>query len=204
MQIISEGVGRDPLALFQHAERYQVTVLETVPSLLQGLFQLLPGQPAERPALGSLRWLMSTGEALSADLAARWLGAYPRIPLMNGYGPTECSDDVSHGVCTLPPLAGPATVPIGRAIANLDLFVLDASYAPVPPGRSGELYIGGVGVGRGYLHQPEQTAERFVPNPFGRESGARLYRSGDLVRTLPDGRLEFLGRIDTQVKLLTL
>jgi len=127
VQIVSESIGRDPLALFQHAERYQVTVLETVPSLLQGLFQLLYSQQGDQPTLCSLRWLISTGEALSAELAARWLSAYPRIPLMNGYGPTECSDDVSHGVCVLPPCDGPATVPIGRAIANLSLSVLDAT-----------------------------------------------------------------------------
>jgi amino acid adenylation domain-containing protein len=201
VQIISERVGRDPLALFQHAERYQVTILETVPSLLQGLFHFLQSQQRDLPLLGSLRWLISTGEALSPELATRWLSAYPQIPLMNGYGPTECSDDVSHGVCSLPPADGPATVPIGRAIANLGLHVLDATYAPVPPGRSGELYIGGAGVGRGYLHSPQLTADRFLPDPFGQEPGARLYRSGDLVRTLPDGNLEFLGRIDTQVKV---
>src|SRR5205085_2525083 len=94
-----------------------------------------------------------------------------------------------------------APVPIGRPIANTQIYILDASLQPVPIGAVGEIYIAGAGVTRGYLNRPELTAERFLPNPFGDDAGARMYKSGDLGRYLPDGNIEFLGRIDHQVKI---
>ncbi len=134
------------------------------------------------------------GEACPKELAAHW-GKGRRM--LNGYGPTETT------ICTTiasewPPAAPP---PIGKPIANSQVYVLDLGMRPVPAGLPGELYVGGVGVARGYVHQPDVTAERFVPDPFGSRSGGRLYRTGDLVRWLPDGNLEFLGRVDEQVKV---
>src|SRR5205823_1222052 len=120
--------------------------------------------------------------------------------LINEYGPTETV--VGCCIYEAPPEGDfSGAVPIGRPIANTQLYVLDSRMDPVPMGVAGELFIGGEGVGRGYLARPELTAEKFVPDPFCQgHGGARLYRTGDLVRCLPDGNLEFLGRIDNQVK----
>ena len=120
---------------------------------------------------------------------------------MNAYGPTECSDDVTHHPIAAPPPAHAIRVPIGRPIANLRIHVLDARLEPAPIGVAGELYVGGAGVGRGYLNDAGRTAESFVPDPFGDTPGGRMYRTGDLGRYLPDGTIEFLGRVDQQVKI---
>ena len=122
------------------------------------------------------------------------------MPLINAYGPAECSDTVAtHRLAAPPPSL--ATVPIGRAIANTRLYVLDAHLQPVPIGVAGELCVGGIGVGRGYLNDPEQTRRSFLRDPFTPRRGARLYRTGDLARWRADGNLEFIGRVDHQVKI---
>jgi len=119
---------------------------------------------------------------------------------MNAYGPTECSDDVTHHAIyePLPPTV--TAMPIGRAVANMQLYVLDEYRQPVPIGVPGELYVGGIGVGRGYLHDLERTDQAFLDNPFGQGPG-RFYKTGDLVRYQADGVIEFLGRTDFQVKI---
>jgi len=156
---------------------------------------------ANKPPLKELRWLIPTGEALPADLCRRWLRLFPDIPLLNAYGPTECSDDVTHHPIYQPPAEVDSSMPIGRALMNTQLYVLNPLLVPVPVRVNGELYVGGVGVGRGYLHDEQRTAQSFILNPFSTETGARLYKTGDLARYLPDGTLEFLGRIDHQVKI---
>ncbi|RYZ35479.1 MAG: amino acid adenylation domain-containing protein, partial [Myxococcaceae bacterium] len=142
----------------------------------------------------TLQTVVTGAEACSAELMDRW--AHGRR-FVNSYGPTEASITVTSALCA----PGSGTPPIGRPYPNVRAYVLDATRAPVPVGIAGELYIGGAGVGRGYLGRPEQTAERFVPDPFGEEPGARLYRTGDLVRYRADGALEFVGRTDHQVKV---
>jgi len=144
----------------------------------------------------SLRAIMCSGEALPGELTNRFL-QHSKSELHNLYGPTEAAVDVSAFSCT--PAANRISVPIGRPIANMQLYVLDAGGEVVPTGVAGELYIGGIGLARGYFGRPDLTADQFVPSPFG--DGARLYRTGDLVRHLADGNLEFLGRLDHQVKL---
>src|SRR5262249_34228371 len=146
-----------------------------------------------------LRHVKCGGEALPYALQQRFLSLLPGVALHNLYGPTETAINVSHWRCD--GTAARALVPIGRPIANTQLYVLDGQREPLPVGVVGELYIGGVGVGRGYLNRPELTAERFVANPFSDDPEARLYRTGDLARWLPDGTLEYVGRIDTQVKI---
>jgi amino acid adenylation domain-containing protein len=195
VRIVADDLAYDAASLLADAETGGVTVLETVPSLLRRMLDL-----SGRPGAGALRWLISTGEALPPELCRRWLTLYPRVALLNGYGPTECSDDVTHFAPDQPP-TGTASVPIGRPIANTQLYVLGRGMQPLPIGLAGELYVGGAGVGRGYLGRPDLTAERFVPDPFGSRPGARLYRTGDLARWRSDGQLEFLGRLDHQVKV---
>jgi SAM-dependent methyltransferase len=158
------------------------------------------GAPAELPAL---RWVVPTGDALPTDLCRQWLQLYPQIPLLNTYGSTECSDDQCH-LAIEPAAAWSAELPIapiGHPIAQMQAYVLDRWLLPVPIGVTGELYIGGIGVGRGYLYDPRRTAEAFLADPFSPRPGARLYRTGDLARFLPDGTLEFLGRADHLVKV---
>ncbi|MCW2917369.1 MAG: hypothetical protein JWN52_5437, partial [Actinomycetia bacterium] len=195
-RIFADAVTHDPARLMAETQRWGITVLEVVPSMLRAMLS-----ETDRPELAALRWLMLTGEALPADLCRAWMTDYPAMPLVNAYGPTECSDDVTHHVIRVAPEPAATGVPIGRPIANTRLYVLDEQLRPVPVGASGELYVGGVGVGRGYLGRPDRTATVFVPDPFTAEPGERLYRTGDLVRILDQGTLHFLGRIDHQVKL---
>jgi acyl-coenzyme A synthetase/AMP-(fatty) acid ligase/acyl carrier protein len=147
-----------------------------------------------------LRWMIPTGEALPPELCRRWLAVYPSIPLMNAYGPTECSDDVAHHPIRQTPAPEMVHTPIGRPVANTQLYIVDRELRPLPPGVAGELCVGGIGVGRGYLAEPVRTAQVFVPDPFVGE-GQRLYRTGDLARWLSTGEIEFLGRVDFQVKV---
>ncbi|HSF39387.1 MAG TPA: amino acid adenylation domain-containing protein [Thermoanaerobaculia bacterium] len=200
IEVFPDEIAQDPPRLLAEAERAGVTVLQTVPSLLRLALDALEEREGV-PALKRLRWLISTGEALPADLCRRWLELYPDIPLLNGYGPTECSDNVTHGLVAVPPEPGETSVPIGRPVRGLRLYVLRHGVEPVPAGVPGELYVGGVGVGRGYHRDGGRTAEAWRPDPFAGEPGARLYRTGDLARQRTGGALEFLGRIDHQVKI---
>jgi amino acid adenylation domain-containing protein len=170
-----------------------ITVLHFVPSMLQ-VFLL-----AERVEnCRSLRLVMCSGEALPSELQERFFARLD-AELHNLYGPTEASVDVSYWACRRESVA--TSVPIGRPIANTQLYILDKRLRPVPLGGAGELHIGGVSLARGYLSQPDLTAERFIPDPFSGVSGARLYRTGDLTRYRPDASIEYLGRLDHQVKL---
>jgi amino acid adenylation domain-containing protein len=147
------------------------------------------------PTRTSLRYLLTGGDVLQQ---------YPPVDLpfalVNNYGPTECTVVAASGVVTANS-AKSDLPPIGWAIANSCVYVLDENLQQVAAGAIGELHVGGANVGRGYIHDPELTAQKFIPDPFGTEPGARLYKTGDLARVLPDGRLEFLGRTDEQVKV---
>ncbi|HEX8117689.1 MAG TPA: amino acid adenylation domain-containing protein, partial [Pyrinomonadaceae bacterium] len=174
-------------------EREGVTVLHFVPSMLrQFLDDVEPGSCA------SVRAVICSGEALGRELQARFEGRLA-AGLHNLYGPTEASVDVSAWACERG--SERRGVPIGRPVANTQLYVLDGGMHPVPVGVAGELYIGGIQLGRGYLGRAALTAERFVPDPFGAEAGGRLYRTGDIARHLSGGEIEYLGRGDEQVKV---
>ena len=201
VQIYPDAVASDPVQLLSQVEHQQVSILETVPSLLRAMLDTQETEAASRPKLEALRWLIPTGEALPVELCRRWLRSYPRIPLLNAYGPTECSDDVTHQAIYKAPEGTSSSIPIGRPIPNMRVYVLNGSLEPQPIGVSGEVYVGGIGVGRGYLGDEGRTVEAFVPDPFGVEAGARLYKTGDLARYRLDGTIEFLGRLDHQVKL---
>jgi amino acid adenylation domain-containing protein len=190
---------RDPALLVEEIAREEITVLQIVPSLLREVLRRVPDEPLFR-ALGRLRALISTGESLAPDLCRDWLRHFPAVPIINAYGATETSDDVAtHRIKAVPDST--ATVPIGRAISNTRLYVLDDQMQPVPIGIAGELYVGGVAVARGYLHDPEQSRHKFLRDPFSKQRGARLYRTGDLARWRADLTLECLGRVDHQVKI---
>ncbi|HEX7181318.1 MAG TPA: amino acid adenylation domain-containing protein, partial [Thermoanaerobaculia bacterium] len=202
VRIYPDDVAHDPPVLLARAAEERVTVLQTVPSLLREMLEDIERGDRRAPDLSALRWLVPTGEALAPDLWARWLRRYPAIPLVNAYGPTECSDDVTHALLAAPaPDESSVRVPVGRPVVNTRLYLVDRGFRAVPPGVAGELCVGGAGVGRGYLDDPERTALVFVPDPFSGEPGARLYRTGDLTRRRSDGAVEFLGRIDHQVKV---
>jgi amino acid adenylation domain-containing protein len=201
VHIFSDEVISDPDLFFAEVEKGAVSILETVPSLLRATLEEITSTRRSVQELHALRWLLMTGEALSPDLCRQWLNAYPQIPLLNAYGPTECSDDVTHYAIERPPTDDVLIVPIGRPIANTQLYILDSNLRTVPVGVGGELYVGGRGVGRGYVDDALRTALAFVPDLFAVEPGARLYRTGDLARYMSCGNIEFLGRIDSQVKI---
>jgi amino acid adenylation domain-containing protein len=171
-----------------------VEVLQVVPSYLEVVLSRLEEKP--RP-LGRLRCVSATGEALKKELAARWFATCPDIKLANAYGLTETSDDTNHEVMSEVPRHD--TVPLGRAVNNVRVYVVDESLNPVPLGAPGEIVFSGVCVGRGYINDEERTRAAFLTDPH--RPGERLYRSGDFGRWLPDGKLEFLGRRDAQVKI---
>ena len=185
---------KDPRALIELITSAQVSTLHFVPSMLNG-FLATPGVES----CTSLRRVICSGEALAPDSVRQCQRLLPKSQLYNLYGPTEAAVDVTAWSCPKD-FDGPI-VPIGRPIANTQIYILDPQGQPVPLGVIGELYIGGAGVARGYLNRPELTRERFVPDPFSSNAQARMYRTGDLARYLPDGNIEFLGRNDGQVKL---
>lgn len=190
-----EGVGIEQLTQTLK-DQQDLSLIKITPAQLQLLNRQLT--PAE--ANGRTRRFITGGENLQAEVLRFWQDASPETIHINEYGPTETV--VGCCVYEVPRderLSG--SVPIGRPIANTQLYVLDSFLQPVPTGVAGELYIGGAGVARGYLNHPGLTAERFIPDSFGSKPGSRLYRTGDLVRYRLDGQLEFLGRIDDQVKI---
>ncbi|WP_410813372.1 amino acid adenylation domain-containing protein [Micromonospora sp. 067-2] len=189
------GGHRDPAYLRDLVAAESVTTLHFVPSMLA---QFLGQDGLDR--LDSLRRVICSGEELPADLARRCVAALP-AELHNLYGPTEAAVDVTAWACAPTALTGLTRVPIGGPVANTTVHVLDPAGNPCPVGVPGELHIGGVQVARGYHARPALTADRFVPDPFAGTPGARLYRTGDLTRWRPDGTLDFLGRIDNQVKV---
>jgi amino acid adenylation domain-containing protein len=206
VEIIPHQTTISPAWLLKVIETREISILEIVPSLLRMILQQIELAGEERPKLAALRWMILTGETLPPQLCRQWLASYPDIPMMNAYGPTECSDDVTHYPIYRPPAPEVWNLPIGRPIANTQLYILvggasqheNPQLQPVPFGVAGELYVGGVGVGRGYLNNSAQTLAAFVDNPFGL---GRLYKTGDKARYLADGQLEFLGRLDYQVKI---
>ncbi|BDU21610.1 hypothetical protein DYGSA30_30670 [Dyella sp. GSA-30] len=188
------GGHQDPLYLARVIEQEQITHIHFVPSMLQTFLQYLAPN-----ACKPLLQVLCSGEALTPSLQDHFLSKLPAVALHNLYGPTEAAIDVTHWACRAAP--NEAAVPIGRPIANTQIYILDEFLEPAPIGMIGELYIGGIQVARGYLNRAELTAERFVRNPFGESPHERMYRTGDLARFRPDGAIEYCGRNDSQIKL---
>jgi amino acid adenylation domain-containing protein len=191
-----------PPALLALIQRERVTLIELVPAVLDALVGHAASLPVDAGALPDLRHVMVTGEAAPVTLVNRCHAMWPRVPIVNAYGPTEAADDVCQGVVAAPLDASCTTVPIGVPLDNMSVMVLDAQRQLAPIGVPGEIAVSGIGVGAGYWRQPERTAAAFVPNLHaGRTFGDTIYRTGDLGRWRHDGSLEFIGRVDQQVKI---
>jgi amino acid adenylation domain-containing protein len=192
--IPEEDSHQDPTQVEEVIARNSVSHLLSLPALHE--LMLRQARPEQ---LTSLRTVIVAGETCPAELVERHFEALPQAALFNEYGPTEAT--VWSSVHDCQRLAERRPVPIGRPVMNTQIYVLDRQFQPVPVGVTGEIHIGGEGVARGYLNHPDLTAERFVPDPFSRTPGARLYRTSDMARFLVDGQIEFIGRRDQQVKL---
>jgi len=184
---------KDPAYLIKTIERFQITIIHFVPSML-GIFI----EELESQACSSLKQIVVGGEALTGAVQAQTFLKFPQIALWDFYGPTEAAIHAAQWRCR--PEEGTQTPPIGSPIWNTQLFILDALLEPTPDGVVGELYIAGTGLARGYIGRAGLTAERFIANPFD-QHGTRLYRAGDLARKRLDGAIEYLGRTDDQVKI---
>ncbi|HET9366280.1 MAG TPA: amino acid adenylation domain-containing protein, partial [Candidatus Angelobacter sp.] len=193
--IAPNDIVRDPLRLNQEIQRLRVESLLCVPSLYRYLLE----RPVDGERKSQLSRVIVAGEVCPPDLVTKSAQQCPQVELFNEYGPTEGTVWASMHRCTHP--LSRQSVPIGKPIANTRVYILDAWGEPVPIGVAGELCIGGMGVTRGYLRRPELTAERFVPDPYAGQAGARMYKTGDVGRWLADGSLEFVERNDDQVKI---
>ncbi|HVI46039.1 MAG TPA: amino acid adenylation domain-containing protein [Chitinophaga sp.] len=186
----------EPTSLLKLVHAEQVTILEVVPSYLAALLVTNVQTSPEQ-----LQYLLVTGETVPRQVLAEWFNheKYSHIPVVNAYGPTEASDDITHHFMYTTPES--INVPLGKPVQNLHIRILDASMQLCPVGVPGEICVAGIGVGRGYINRPELTAEKFIKDPFSENAAIPMYRTGDLGRWLPDGTIEHLGRIDNQVKV---
>ncbi|WDE09255.1 non-ribosomal peptide synthetase [Thalassomonas viridans] len=173
-----------------------ITILEVVPSYM-GL--LLDTLPQDRQHFEQLKFLMVTGETVDAHTINRWFGSFPAIPVFNAYGPTEASDDITHHLMTGGEQINP--VPIGKVLKNFNIHIVDEQLRELPVGVKGEILVTGIGVGRGYINDPEKTALAFGSGGFTDRYKGRYYKTGDIGRFRPDGVVEFFGRKDKQVKV---
>ncbi len=201
--IIDKQMVMEPGRFLWALQRGRVTILESVPSLLTAFLESMEGE--EDKGLNHLRWMVPTGEALNVPLVREWYKRYPGIKLVNAYGPTEASDDVTHYVVDEVPPETQKSIPIGKPLQNLHIYVLDRFLKLCPVGVRGEICVAGIGVGKGYWKDSEKTRRAFVPNPYREEIGdgdyARLYKTGDVGYFREDGNIECLGRLDNQVKI---
>ena len=194
--IIPDDTVKDPQRFVAALSVNKVTRLVLVPSLLRVILEI--GEDLARQ-LSDLRYCVCSGETLPVDLATAFREQFPQANLINLYGSSEVAADVT--CYEVRNTDGLATIPIGRPIGNTKIYILDSHLQPAPVGVPGEIYVGGEGLARGYLNREELTAEKFVADPFSRQSGARLFRTGDIGRYLTDGNIEYRGRRDNQVKV---
>ena len=195
--IIPDEIVKNPAYLLHTLATQAVTRIVLVPSLLRVLLDTADDRNSVLP---NLKYCISSGEALPLHLALRFMHTMSHCTLLNLYGSSEvaadvtCYDTRNHDQSL-------RCIPIGRPIANTHIYLLDSHMQPVPPGQPGELYVGGAGLARGYFNRPELTAAKFVRNPLSSQPEARLYKTGDRARYLPDGNIEYLGRLDSQLKI---
>lgn len=198
--ILTQEEAWEPKYLLQAIEREGITILESVPSHTQIILDELERQPGKYP-LSKVRCYVSNGEVMPSNQSKRWYSLLPHVKLVNTYGSTECSDDISHYHVSPTRNFDTAYVPTKGVLPNMQLYILDCLLQPVPIGVVGEVYVGGICVGRGYYRDEERTKASFLKNPFSDDASARLYRTGDLARYHANGEMEFIGRVDFQVKI---
>ena len=196
LSLLTPGGEKEPQKIIDAIEAHQVTTLHFVPSMLSAFLNYLEDNREEIKRLSSIKQLFTSGEALGVHQVKQCHTLLNHVKLHNLYGPTEATIDVSYFDCSEEVTD---QVPIGKPIDNIQLYVLDAHHHPLPVGVTGELYIAGVGLARGYLNKAELTEQTFVPNPFS--PGQRMYKTGDLARWMPDGNIIYAGRNDHQVKI---
>ena len=197
-----------PKQLFEVIKEAQITIIELVPIVLRRLLEYISCLSTQKRLLPDLKWMMVTGESASVELVNQWLRFYPSIRVVNAYGPTEAADDITQYIVEKPLAENQRAVPIGKPLANLNLYILDSEMKLVPIAVPGEICVSGFGVGLGYWKNEEKTKSSFIANPFpttakplpGTDKDL-IYKTGDLGRWLPDGTIEFFGRIDDQVKV---
>jgi len=206
--IIDKEIVLEPLEFIKTLRAGKVTVLETVPSLMTVFLDVVAGGAESDKALPHLKWMIPTGEPLSPPLVRKWRSHYHGIKLVNAYGPTEASDDITHYIVEAIPTemqSNISTIPIGKPLQNLQIYILDGNLSLCPVGVRGEICVAGIGVGKGYWKDPRKTAASFIPNPFLNQINdpdyAALYRTGDIGYFTADGTVHCLGRIDHQVKI---
>ena len=185
---------QDPDYLISLIKKQNITTLHFVPPMMQAFLEA-----EEVEDCSSIRRIICSGESLPLDLQAKFFSKFKTAELHNLYGPTEAGVDVTSWACQRE--SDLDLIPIGKPIANTQIYILDKNLKPVPVGVAGELHIGGIQLARGYHNRPELTGEKFIRNPFDDDPKSRLYKTGDLTRFLPDGNIEYLGRIDNQVKI---
>ncbi|MEH2290133.1 non-ribosomal peptide synthetase [Nostoc sp.] len=197
-----------PEQLFKALKYQKITVVELVPALFGGLLEYTSGLGIHQRELPNLKWMMVVGEPVPVSWVNKWLEIYPEIKIVNAYGPTEAADDITQFIVDKPFAENQRTVPIGKPLANLNLYILDEQMQLLPIGAPGEICVSGIGVGAGYWKNEEKTNFSFVTNPFSDATKKLpanrqdlIYKTGDLGRWLADGNIEFLGRIDHQVKI---
>lgn len=188
----------NPVEFIKSVQHDEIKIMEVVPSYLSVILEVTSTLP--NGALPHLKYLIATGEILRPVLAKQWSQSFPNALLINAYGPTEASDDVTHHVLTDSDLHS-LRIPIGKPIRNTFIYVVNEMMQLCPPGVKGEIVVGGAGVGDGYLNEPELTARKFVKNCFPNNPFSTLYKTGDLGCYLPDGSVDFFGRKDYQVKI---
>ncbi|MEP6515217.1 amino acid adenylation domain-containing protein [Microcoleus vaginatus] len=198
----------NPEKLFEVIQKHKLTLVELVPTVVRGLTDYLSKFSPQQRAFPNLKWMMVTGESVSVELANQWLRLYPSIGVVNAYGPTEAADDITQAIIEKPLPENQRSLSIGQPLANLNLYILDSQMKLVPIGVPGEICVSGFGVGEGYWKDEKNTQLSFVENPFPNTAKPLpgidkdlMYKTGDLGRWLPDGTIEFLGRIDRQVKI---
>lgn len=194
--ICEKGILLDIEKFLSIIKENKVTILEVVPSYLS---VILDYAEEEQYDFGELQYIVVTGEELPCSLAKRWFSLYPAIELVNAYGPTEASDDITHHIMTREPEG--SRMPVGKPVSNMDIYIIDKEMNLCPLGVKGEICVSGIGVGRGYLNDEEKTKKSFVKNPFVHNSRYRMYKTGDLGSWNLDGTVQFYGRIDKQVKV---
>ncbi|MCP4217517.1 MAG: amino acid adenylation domain-containing protein [bacterium] len=193
----------EPELFLTELQKKRITILESVPSLMTVFLESV--DHVQDHNLESLRWMIPTGEPLTPSLATRWYKHYPRIKLVNAYGPTEASDDITHYILESSPHQDQQTVPVGKPLQNLHIYILDNDLNLCPVGVKGEICVSGLGVGKGYWKDAKKTANAFIPNPYiddiKDKDYAVIYKTGDIVYFRQNGEVECLGRLDSQVKI---